>query len=220
MADNPMDFFNSLTAPPAPEAPPSGLKRVPITKDDPANFFHEIAEQEAPHGDQYGKLETIGRHGFQGLTMGFGDEMRGLSKAGGDEYGIPTPMIMVKGLAKMGYERLFSDEHPAAETYKKTRDEERKALEESGTQHPITSTVSDIAGSMVAPGGAMLKAPGMLARGLRGAVVSGIQGGLRGAGEAPELEDVPRSTAVGAGIGAVLGAPLNAVLGPRGAPKT
>jgi hypothetical protein len=219
MADNPMDFFNSLSAPPAPEAAPpaSGLKRVQITKDDPASFFQDIAEPEAPKGDQYGQLETIGRHGFQGLTMGFGDEMRGLAKAGGDEYGVPTPTNMIKGLAKMGYERLFSDEHPAAETYKKTRDEERKALEESHTQHPITSTLSDVAGSLAVPGGELLQAGKLGARALRGALVSGVQGGIRGAGEAPELEDVPKSTAMGTAIGATIGAPVNALLGPRGA---
>lgn len=220
MADNPLDFFNSLTAP---QPIPPEVKRVPVTKDDPVNFFQEIADPAGPTGKQYGTLETAAMHANQGLTSGFGDELAGVRAASGLPEGLQgLPHGMLLGLARLGYEKvgglMGSDTgQSATEEYRKARDEQRHELEQSHLQHPVVATGADIAGSLALPGGSMLKAPSLMARGLRGAAVSGIQGGLRGAGEAPEMEDVPRSTAVGAGIGATLGAPINAILGPRGA---
>jgi len=230
MADNPADFFNTLTGP-EPQANPERRVYVnepePQGKDNPANFFKEIAEPAPPAGAQYGSLETAGRHAIHGLTSGFSDELAGARAASPLNKiwssAVPGGEIarVMSGLARVGYENIaphlgYDAGTHGTEDYKKARDEERKALEESHTQHPFIATGADIAGSMAIPGGAALKAPTMAARALRGALVSGAQGAVRGAGEAPEIENVPESSAKGAAIAATIGAPVNALLGPRG----
>lgn len=218
MAD-PMEFFDSLQTPPA-QPIPADVKRVPITKEEnPADFFTQFEAPEQPTGPQYGGMETALRHGAHGLTSGFSDEMMGLAAASGKEHYLPMPTDIAHGLARLGWQKLTGGTD-ASEAYTKERDTQRQALEQSAVQHPFIATGSDIAGSLAVPGGSALKGATLGARALRGAAVSGIQGGIRGAGEAPELENVPRSTAEGTVIGAAIGAPVNAVLGPRGANVT
>jgi len=209
----PTDFFNELSMPPAQAIPPE-VKRVPVTKqDNPADFFQTL-EPPPPEGPQYGGLETAARHGFQGVTMGFGDELKGLAAASGKEHSLPIPTDIAHGLARLGWQKLTGGTD-ASEAYTKARDEDRQTLEQSHIQHPIIGTGADVLGSMAVPGGSMLKGATMGARALRGAGLGILQGGARGAGDAPEMEDVPKSTATGSIIGGVLGGPMNAVLGPR-----
>lgn len=226
----PGDFFNSLDnneATPAP-APTTGGRidvyqgEPPPSKSGPAAFFGSLDEptNKAPDGKEYGSLESAALHGVHGLTSGFSDEMAGLKAASGIAEGSPEwmpilPEQAIRGLARMGYQKLISGDKDASEAYTKARDEHRKALEESAAQHPALATGSDIAGSMAIPGGSAFRGATMGARALRGAGMGAIQGALRGAGEAPEASDVPKSAGEGAGFGAVLGAPVNAAFGPR-----
>src|SRR6266446_6574786 len=163
----------------------------------------------------HGVAETAALHGLQGITAGFGDELAGLGAVSGANRPSLNPVDLIHGLAKMGYEKLTGG-HEYADKYAKAEAERRKTLEESATEHPYIAAGSDVAGSMLIPGGSALKAPTMGVRFLRGVGVGAAQGALRGAGEAPELSDVPVDVAKGAGIGAALGGPLNAVIGPRG----
>ncbi len=163
----------------------------------------------------HGIAETAGLHGLQGITAGFGDELAGLGAVSGANRPSLSPIDLIHGLTKMGYEKLTGG-HEYADQYAKARDERRKALEESAAEHPYVAVGADVAGSLALPGGSVLKAPAMGVRFLRGVGIGAAQGALRGAGEASELADVPADVAKGAGIGAVLGGPLNAVIGPRG----
>lgn len=211
----PADFFSDLETP-APQAIPPEVKRVPVTKNDPAAFFQEMDTSAAPPDRQYGYGETAALHGLHGMTAGFDDELTGIGALSGANRPTLNPVDLMYGLARLGFGKL-TDDGGALEDYTKARDAKRKELEESQRQNPITAIGSDVAGSMVLPGGAYLKGATTLGRLGRGAAVSGLHGTARGAGEAQELENVPGSAITGGVLGATIGAPLNAVLGPRAA---
>lgn len=228
MSDDALGFFDSLSQPNsvqlAPVTAETPKTRITVTKGGPESFFDNLEQPSSPPNKEYGYGETAALHGMQGLTSGFGDELHGAMNAapfmqGKPDYALPVPRI-IGGLAHMGYEKLMNhihgnNSHDASDAYTQARDERRKELEESGNQNPITSTVSDVVGSVATPGGSLIKGAGALARGATGAAVGAAQGALRGAGEAKELEDAPESALKSGVIGGVLGGPMGAVFGHR-----
>lgn len=223
MADDALSFFDSLSGPQSVPVGPNGIPRVEITGQEPkpdndaVSFFDNIAQHNPQKpAKEYGYGETALRHAGQGLTMGFGDELAGLSAAYGNkgEYPAILPHQIAGGLARLGYDSLFGDGE-TINRYKAARDAYRKTLDESQEQNPMTAFAGDVAGSMVVPGGSAVRGAGALGRAGMGALVGGIQGLSRGAGEAKELEDVPHDAAVSGAIGAGLGGPLGAAFGSR-----
>ena len=134
-----------------PDQPPAG-----------GAFESALSAPEEAQQQHYGALQTALMHGVHGASMGFSDEMRGLSRAGGNEWGVPTPTNMLKGAAKIGYGALTGDRE-ALDKYRQTRDEYRQELEQSGKEHPAISTLSDIGGSLATPTGELGAAGGWLA---------------------------------------------------------
>src|SRR4051812_1753094 len=196
-------------------APPPDEPAQPKT----TGFLSEFGGESGPVAGatpppKHGVAETAALHGIQGITAGFGDELSGLGAVSGANRPSLNPVDLMHGLARMGYEKLTGG-HENSDTYTKARDARRKELEESQTEHPVVALGSDVAGSFVQPGGSLLKAAGLGSRLVRGAIVGFGQGAVRGAGEAPELGDIPADAGKGAGIGAVIGGPLNAAIGPR-----
>src|SRR5882757_2378348 len=133
----PGDFFNSLDsndATPAP-VPPNGGGRIdvyqgepPPSKAGPAAFFGSLDEptNKTPPTKEYGSLESAALHGVHGLTSGFSDEMAGLKAASGIAEGSPEwmpilPEQAIRGLARMGYQKLISGDKDASEAYAKAR---------------------------------------------------------------------------------------------------
>src|SRR5882724_860027 len=201
----PSDFFDTLSNPaetPAPSPAPSGRIDVykgesPPAEKGPSSFFDQFSAPAKPTGAEHGSLETAALHGVHGLTSGFSDELAGLGAVSGANRPSLNPVDLMHGLARMGYEKLTGG-HEASDEYTKARDERRKELEESQAQHPVVGTLSDVAGSMAVPGGSALRGATLGARALRGAAVGLGQGALRGAGEAPEMADIPKSSVEGA----------------------
>lgn len=120
------------------------------------------------------------RAAAQGLTMGFGDELEAAARA------------------------PFSDEDYAA-----IRNRLRAQQEQFGKDYPVTQTALDIAGGIAAPAG-ILGATYKAGKGILGAVKAGagagaLTGAVTGAGVAPELSDVPASSAGYAAAGGALG---------------
>lgn len=153
-----------------------------------------------PAPTEYGPIQTAAMHAGQGLTFGFSPSVAGAIGAA------------------------------TGNGYTKSRDAYRKALDESGEQHPYIAMGADVAGSIlpaiVAPeavGARMLGSGVSLASKLgRGALYGAEAGALRGAGDAKEISDVPsqalQSGAIGAGAGVVggaLGAGLGRVISPE-----
>jgi hypothetical protein len=144
------------------------------------------------------KLEAGAKNFLSGFTGNFSDELIGAGAAG-----------LLKATGKNNG-RSFSD------LYKDIRGEERGALNEARSQHPVLSFASELAGGIV-PG---IGAAGLAAKagltGLRGAAASNAGlGAIYGAGNARNLEDVPEEAASGAAISGALGAGLHGIFNPK-----
>ena len=158
-------------------------------------------------GDTVGTAEAVGRGAAQGLSFGFGDEMRGILAAGGLEKGQPGSLYgLVKGLAK-----YWGGDEEAARRYVETVTEERRRTQLAEQQHPTASTLGELGGALLIPGIGEVGAGGNLAvRAARAGKTGALWGALSGAGEGEDLQ----SRLTGAAGGAVLGGIGGAVLSP------
>jgi hypothetical protein len=119
--------------------------------------------------------EGLGRAGVQGLTQGFGDELRAA---------LGTPLRM-----------LTSGKGPI-ETYMTLRDQERERQRAFEQEHPIISPLAEALGSILT---AMAAGPGMAFR--SGAAFGGLSGLGHAEGSAGEQA---KATGLGAALGGVL----------------
>ena len=150
----------------------------------------------------------IGRDALQGMTFGFGDEMRAGASA---------------GLGALTGQGSFSD------LYDVTRGYERGQQEQFAQNHPVASAASQIGGGLLTgvlggmkAGGtaagktlaARVGNAGLLGRlgisGATGAAAGGGAGALTGAGNADEMSDIPIDALTGGAVGAVTGGLLGA----------
>lgn len=155
--------------------------------------------------DMPGVGETVARHGLQGLTFKFSDELAGVGTAIGDK------------LAS-----LFTDapgRKSAAEAFREGRDEERANLQRTAAANPDAALASELVGGVLLPipGAAAAKGATLGARALRAAGVGAGAGALTGAGGAKEMADIPLDAAIGAGVGGALGGaiPVAGALGSK-----
>jgi hypothetical protein len=152
-----------------------------------------------------GALDAFGRSALQGASFGFFDEAASALKAlaEGRETGRGGPSFSQRYHANVG--------------------EERAQLRAAQEQHPIASTVGQLAGGAVAPGFGLGSAAG-LGRGIAGAAARGAGAGIlsgAGASEADSVggvvQDAAKGGLMGAAIGGTVGYGLERAL--RGAPE-
>jgi hypothetical protein len=152
-----------------------------------------------------GALDAFGRSALQGASFGFFDEAAAALKAlaEGRETGRGGPSLTQRYHANVG--------------------EERAQLRAAQEQHPIASTVGQLAGGAVAPGFGLGSAAG-LGRGIAGAAARGAGAGIlsgAGASEADSVggvvQDAAKGGLMGAAIGGTVGYGLERAL--RGAPE-
>jgi hypothetical protein len=186
------DIEDEPPAAPGTQPGPPKAAPKPYTQSDIEN---EPEVKQPEYGGALGYLETALMHGGQGALGGFGDELYGLARA--------------------GYDKLSGGDEDFGTAYTKHRDTARQMLEESAAENPITANVSDIGASMIMPTG-KLKAAGWAERGIRGMLSGAAQGAVRGAGDAPEMSDIPEQAAKSGLVSGLLGGPLNAIMGPAG----
>lgn len=139
--------------------------------------------------------ETVARHGLQGLTFNFSDELAGVGAKIGDwfasrQHGLQT--------------------NPNA--YTEGRDEERANLERTEAANPGVALASQLAGGLAfpLPGVAGVKAATTAGKIAKGAAIGAGSGVLAGAGSAKEMSDIPESAAVGGLVGGALGGAIPA----------
>lgn len=136
-----------------------------------------------------GMGEGLVNAGSKGASLGFNDELAGAADA-----------FSPSGIG----EAIATGKNPVAR-YKDTRDAVRGSEHDFEAQHPIASTVAEVAGGLVPAvfsGGA-----GLAARGLKGAVAAGSAlGGLSGFGGAEgDIGEQAKSAGKGAALGGLLG---------------
>lgn len=113
-----------------------------------------------------GMLETAIRHGAQGLTYGYGDEIEG---AGGATVDWALDPIRNMAAGKRLPEKSWIEHYN--ERVKKARERN----EEAARANSVTAIASDIGGSMIAPGSKALRRAGPIVEG-------GLQGAAHGVG--------------------------------------
>src|SRR6266516_1926250 len=156
MADD-SDLLSAYNPQSVPQATPPAADTPEYKSDLLSGFDPATGGAKEVPDTSYGVAKTAAIHGLQGATLGFGDEMRALSEAGGNKLGLPLPNEILHGLARLGYEKLISGDHEAIDKYHQAREYYRKELEQSAQEHPYIAAGSDVAGSMLVPGGYALK---------------------------------------------------------------
>lgn len=148
-----------------------------------------------------GVLEAGARGVAQGLTANFGDEIRGLVEASGANPDDPASLTkLIHGALK-----YWSGDAEAKKTYDETVKRERELTKTGEEQHPIASTVGNIAGAVALPIGVAGQAATLPGRMAAGAGVGAVLGGAAGAGEGQGAADTMSRAAMGAGVGGVVG---------------
>jgi hypothetical protein len=165
----------------------SGLPRVRITK--------------APDKPDRGTLDAGARGVAQGLTANFGDEIRGLVEASGANPDDPASLAkLISGALK-----YWTGDAEAKKRYEETVKREREINKAAEEQHPVASTVGNIAGAIALPIGAAGQAATLPGRMVAGAGVGAALGGAAGVGEGVGAVDSISRGAVGAAAGGALG---------------
>jgi hypothetical protein len=149
----------------------------------------------APRKESFGEkvAGTIGA-GVQGLTLGESDELGG-------------------GAAALG--ALLPGGRSPSQAYRETRDAARQQIHGFQKEHPVVSTVAELAGGLALPFGAAKgagRAVGFLPKVFKGAMTGGVTGGAYAFGKAEGTpEQQIAQTAQGTKLGGVFGGTLPAV---------
>lgn len=169
-----------------------------------------LARESKPSGPTVGIGEALARGAAQGITAGFYDEAVALSKAGGADQ--KEPSIFGGDVSRMGVDHLimglakywFGDKDAQAK-YDEAVKGERAFTKAAEEQHPIASTVGNVAGAVAVPLGAGGNAATLPLRMARGAGVGAVMGGVGGVGEGEGLADSVGKGVTGAAVGGALG---------------
>jgi len=164
--------------------------------------------------EKVGMDQTAIDKAAQGLTFGFGDEI-----LGGVLGGIDAAFTPWEGDEKLSIKERYN------KYYKSYRDAQRARLEAEQNQHPVVSTVAEIAGSAAGGTGLAKVAPKVFAvgsdagylRNIASAVKAGAaQGALYGAGEskAEDIDGVIADALSSGSSSALFGGGMAATLGP------
>lgn len=150
--------------------------------------------------------EALALGGFQGLSLGFADELSGRLEQLGSVF----------GRRGWGTEPIFQgrpetpdeQKESLAEVYAKGRDIRREREAAAKEQYPIAYPVAEFVGGMAAPIGAGTAAKSFLGAAAKGAASGAVAGGLQAAGttEAETSEEIAKESLGGAGLGLMFGA--------------
>lgn len=156
------------------------------------------------------QFEAGARGLAEGASAGWVDELSGLAQASGMDTSNPDPMTRgvstLVGGARLAYEKARGVRGPATELYEKTRDAVRADQKNAREQFPKTFVGGEVAGGLMVPGGAAVKAATLPVRIARAAKAGAVIGGLTGAGEGEGLADSALRAGVGTVTGGVVGA--------------
>lgn len=150
--------------------------------------------------------EALKLGGFQGLSLGFADELSGRLEQLGSVF----------GRRGWGTEPIFQgrpetpdeQKESLAEVYAKGRDIRREREAAAKKEYPIAYPVAEFVGGMAAPIGAGTAAKSFLGAAAKGAASGAVAGGLQAAGttEAETSGEIAKESLGGAGLGLMFGA--------------
>lgn len=155
-----------------------------------------------------GTLDATARGVAQGFTANFGDEIRGLVEASGANPNDPASL----GKLISGALKYWGGDTEAKKRYDEAVARERGLNKTAEEQHPIASTLGNVAGAVVLPIGAGAGAATLGGRMAAGAGVGAALGGAAGLGEGQGAADSFSRGAIGAATGGALGGAAPAVI--------
>lgn len=208
------NFFEQFHDSPEPAAP-SGT----------ANFFSQFhpedstaangrprvvistAKPEAKGPDQ-GVVNAVARGAANGVSANFYDELRGLVEASGAD---PKDPASIYSLIH-GAVNYWSGDKEAEKRYDTATERERQLTRDAEIQHPVASTVGNVAGTIATLplAGAASNAATWTGRAAAAAKQGAAYSGLAGAGEGEGAAD----TAIKAASGTLLGGVIGGVAAP------
>jgi hypothetical protein len=178
-----------------------------------AEEVNEPAGPEEPEGFLARKSKELGaaitegkqteadllRGGSQGFTAGFADELGGLAAGAGSLFGSARDALT-------GFNGGDEGALDAAKrAYTEGRDSERAKVKAARDRSPVASTVGEIAGGVLVPGGAASKMSSIPKKMLAGAATGSALGALSGIGSAESMDVAPESMVVPTIVGGLAG---------------
>lgn len=209
MADN---FFAQFHEQPVAAAPSGNVNYFSQFHDDAASSADRprvyISKSDTKRPDE-GRVDALARGTAQGATLGFNDELQGLSEAGGATKDFNGIQHLIVGLAK-----YLAGNPEAAAKYEEVVKREREANKAAEENHPYMYGGGQVAGTLATLpiGGEAATAVALPARMIRGAAMGALVGGLSGAGEGEGATDTAAKAITGAGVGGVIGGAAPAVV--------
>lgn len=178
-----------------------GVQTIPGQNGAPTRVIMDMSTKPQDRG----AAEAVGRGALNGLTANFYDELKGVAAAGGagdaQQGGREGIDHLIMGLAKY----WFGDKDAEAK-YNEAVGKERALTKSAEEQHPVASTIGNLAGAVAFPVGGPAAGAGLAARVGHGMGVGALYGGLSGAGEGIGLEDTLSKATGGALLGGGVGA--------------
>lgn len=188
-------------------SPETGARRVVINT-------NEIGKKKT--GEDQGVLAAATRGAANGFTANFYDELKGLSAAGGSQDEQPSSFDGTKreGIDHviMGLAKYWFGDKDAEAKYNEVVGQERQKTKDAESQHPIASTLGNVAGALAIPAGPIAQAATLPARVAAGAGLGAAFGGLSGVGEGDGAVDRVSRGAAGAAVGGAIGGAAPAVI--------
>jgi hypothetical protein len=148
-----------------------------------------------------GTAEAFGRGAAQGVTANFYDELRGLHEAGG---ATPDEPMSLGSVLRGAFHKMTGNK-AAAQRYETATARVREENKQAEEQHPVASTVGNVAGAMALPVGGAAGGATLAARAGRGALIGAGYGALAGAGEGEDIGDRATRATTGALVGGAIG---------------
>lgn len=199
---------NWWDAAPLADKSPGGVQTIPGQEGRPTRVVMDMGVPSQPKAADKGAVDAGARGVAQGLTANFSDELRGLVEASGAN---PNDPASVGGLLS-GALKYWSGDRDAKNRYDEAVARERGLNKAAEEQHPIASTIGNVAGAVALPIGVASQATTLPARMATGAAVGAGLGGVAGAGEGQGGIDSVSRGLTGAALGGALGGAAPAVI--------
>lgn len=176
-----------------------------------SELLRKIGEYDSPKGSRkesnIGSLGSLKRGLEQGLTFGFGDEIKA---------GVAAPFGWLA-------DKYYGSDRSLKDNYKDAKLDLENELEDAAQENPYIYNISEIAGGLLTGGGAVKSLPKALGSaktflGRRGreALLGATGGAVYGAGTAGYSDDLAQKTEEGAVSGALIAPILGGAFGAAG----
>lgn len=198
------NFFSQFQ----PQEQSGGVQTVPGKNGAPTRVIMDMGKKPTPdfnarfqdEAKDKGTMDAGARGIAKGVSANFVDELRGLVEASGANPNDPASL----GQVIHGALKYFGGDQDAEARYNTAVNRERQLNKDAETQHPVASTVGEIAGAVALPIGAIGEGA-MLARAGKAALVGSGYGTLAGIGDGEGAADTLKKAAIGGAGGFVLG---------------